>query len=215
MGATPRNDSGAHPLIAGTGWQIAWNGSLPGSATDLKTLLNCDSLEQTWTAAPGANENKAINCVNWFEAFAFCIWDGGRLPTEAEWEYAAAGGSENRIYPWGLAAPTTSLAVFGCQVYPGGTCVVLAVGSAPIGNGKWDHADLAGNVWEWAFDWYAAYSASANSNFANTTTGSNRVVRGGYFASSASLLLAASREGPAPGYRSGGVGGRCSRAPRY
>ena len=49
--------------------------------------------------------NAAINCVNWFEAYAFCIWDGGFLPTEAEWNYAASGGSEQRYYPWSASFP--------------------------------------------------------------------------------------------------------------
>ncbi len=51
--------------------------------------------------APGTNETYAINCMTWYEAFAFWVWAGGRLPIEAEWEYAAAGGDENRLYPWG------------------------------------------------------------------------------------------------------------------
>ena len=49
-----------------------------------------------------------MNCVNWFEAYAFCIWDGGFLPSDTEWEYAAAGGSLQREYPWGSTAPGTA-----------------------------------------------------------------------------------------------------------
>ncbi len=48
----------------------------------------------------GSNENQPINCVTWYEAFAFCISDGGYLPTAAEWNYAAAGGSDQRAYPF-------------------------------------------------------------------------------------------------------------------
>jgi formylglycine-generating enzyme required for sulfatase activity len=59
-------------------------------------------------SAAGANEALPINCVHWYDAFQFCAWDGGWLPTEAEWEMAAAGGAENRRYPWGGALPNAS-----------------------------------------------------------------------------------------------------------
>jgi formylglycine-generating enzyme required for sulfatase activity len=56
----------------------------------------------TWTDTPGTQESQPIVCVNWYEAYAFCIWDGGFLPSEAEWENAAAGGSESARVPLGL-----------------------------------------------------------------------------------------------------------------
>jgi formylglycine-generating enzyme required for sulfatase activity len=66
------------------------------------TRLVCDPSFGTWTEGPGANETLPINCIDWYEAYAFCIWDGGFLPSEAEWEAAAGGGpSSARI----LGAP--------------------------------------------------------------------------------------------------------------
>jgi formylglycine-generating enzyme required for sulfatase activity len=56
----------------------------------------------TWTASVGGNENLPINGVNWWESYAFCIWDGGFLPSEAEWESAAAGGDQQRKISMGL-----------------------------------------------------------------------------------------------------------------
>jgi formylglycine-generating enzyme len=55
------------------------------------TNLACHSTNQTWTDTVGSHENLPINCINWYEAYAFCIWDGGFLPSDAESEYAAAG----------------------------------------------------------------------------------------------------------------------------
>jgi sulfatase modifying factor 1 len=108
--------AGANPNNASdTGWSTAWNASLDAGSEALATALKCFGSYQTWTDAPGsaAAESLPINCIDWFEAEAFCIWDGGRLPTEAEWNYAAAGGTQQRVYPWGSTAPDCSYANFG------------------------------------------------------------------------------------------------------
>ncbi len=215
--SAPPDGAGVNPAIAGTGWQSAWNASLPATqAVFMDTShLNCIATYQTWTNSAGTNENKAINCVDWYEAFAFCIWDGGRLATESEWEYAAAGGSENRLYPWGATAPDCTYANFltgSAYCGPGGTEAVAAVGSYVAGNGKWGHADLAGNVFEWAFDWYAAYSGSASTNYANISSGSLRVLRSGGFINGAGTLRAAYRISIAPVGPIYDFGLRCSRS---
>ncbi len=86
--------------------------------------LSCDASYQTWTHAPGGNESRPMTCVNWWEAYAFCIWDGGFLPSDAEWEYAAAGGSEQRRFPWGSTDPGTAnqYAIFGLAIPGYGDC---------------------------------------------------------------------------------------------
>src|SRR6185503_8188479 len=95
-GSKPKPGNGAHPLITGSGWDMMWDGSLPSDKAALTMALKCDSTYATWTDAPGVNENLPMNCITWYDAFAFCAWDKGRLPTEAEWNYAAAGGGEQR-----------------------------------------------------------------------------------------------------------------------
>ncbi|HEY2406444.1 MAG TPA: SUMF1/EgtB/PvdO family nonheme iron enzyme [Polyangiaceae bacterium] len=119
-----------------------------------ETNLKCDATSQTWTDAPASNEQKPVNCVTWYESFAFCIWDSGCLPTEAEWGYVAAGGDENGLYPWGAAAPS-SVRV---------SATIVNVGSVPTGAGRWTHQDLAGGVYEWMLDEYDAawYSGAGN-----------------------------------------------------
>ncbi|HXK19323.1 MAG TPA: SUMF1/EgtB/PvdO family nonheme iron enzyme, partial [Polyangiaceae bacterium] len=131
------------------GWDSSWNASLDTNATTLKAALNCAPGYQTWTDAAGsaAEESLPINCVDWFEAEAFCIWDGGRVPTDAEWNYAAEGGAAQRQYPWGSAAPDCShsnyydLTAGFCTTPPTGG--VNRVGSeSPTGDGLYGQADL-------------------------------------------------------------------------
>jgi len=213
-GTPPPVGAGAHPSIAGTGWDSAWDDAMPATQAELMDHLHCSPGSETWTDTADTNETYAINCVNWYEAQAFCAWDGGRLPTEAEWEYAAAGGNENRLYPWGSAAPDASLA----NCYYGGNTLLLAVGSRPLGAGRWGQQDLAGGVWEWTFDWYdeSWYSnASATEQDAcNVTTATYRALHGGAWASLGdSYLRAACRSHLFPLHWSYGAGLRCARTP--
>ncbi len=219
-GTPPAVGAGAHPLIANSGWQAAWNASLAASQAALKGNLKCDATYQTWTDAPGANESYGINCVSWYEAAAFCAWDGGRMPTEAEWEYASAGGSDNRLYPWGSQAPNNTRAVFNCQ-FGGdpGACSfddLAPVGSTPAGNARWGHRDLAGGMWEWNLDWYADgwYSGGGAvcSNCANLDAASSRGIRGGGWIDNPLALRVALRNSRTPTARGEYVGARCARS---
>lgn len=112
----PADGSGAHPKIANSGWNPEWTtrNLLPADTNALKSAIGGG----TWTASAGASELRPITNVTWFMAFAFCVWDGGRLPTNAEWGYAAAGGGEQRLYPWTGSSVDTSYAAYNCAVSP-------------------------------------------------------------------------------------------------
>ena len=212
-GTPPAVGAGAHPAIAQSGWKASWNGAMPASRAALEGNLRCDDAAATWSDAPGGAEAAAINCVSWYEAFAFCAWDGGRLPTEAEWEYAAAGGDENRLFPWGGASPTTAtaLAAWGKS----GAKATDAVGGHPTGDGRFGQRDLAGGVWEWALDAYASgWYAGAGSGCTDcaSLSGSSRVYRGGSFADqNATYLRGAARSVDVPSFRHHVLGFRCAR----
>jgi sulfatase modifying factor 1 len=220
--SAPAQGAGANPAIPGSGWQSAWNWSLAPTEATLRAMLDSpNTTYDTWTNSPGttAQESRAINMVEWAQAFAFCIWDGGRLPTESEREYAAAGGAENRLYPWGSAEPTCRYANFfpgaPCRPdAPGGFGEVAPVGSFPAGNGKWGHADLAGNVEEWALDVYGTYQAGSRTDYANTSNAfAPRIVRGGSLNSfTVYYLRAAYRTAWYPNNMSTAFGLRCARA---
>jgi formylglycine-generating enzyme required for sulfatase activity len=214
-GNKPATGSGKNPNNAlDPGWDSAWTSLLPLDQSALKAAIKCASSTQTWTDSPSTKENRPINCVTWYQAYAFCIWDGGRLPTEAEWYYAAAGGNEQRHYPWSNPWDSTTIDDT-YAVYCGGSCDVRDVGiKSPKGDGKWGHADLAGNVWEFVLDWYRSpYLAGACANCANLTPGSMRVVRGGGAENGDMYLGAACRGTHEPEVPSDGAGLRCVRTP--
>jgi sulfatase modifying factor 1 len=110
-GTAPAADAGAHAQIAGSGWDPTWNDQLESSTPELVAAVKCFTLCQTWTDAALDNESLPMTCITWYEAMVFCLWDGGYVPTEAEWDYAAAGGSEQRVYPWSSLAGRRVLTV--------------------------------------------------------------------------------------------------------
>jgi formylglycine-generating enzyme len=218
----PATGAGAHARISWSGWDPGWNPWLVPDRAALLAAIKCNATYQTWTDAPGANEVRPMNCVSWYEAQAFCAWDGGYLPTDAEWNYAAAGGDQQRAYPW--SNPPSSLTADGSYAsYLNGTncqgdglpgCALtdlVLVGTKPSGDGRWGQSDLAGNVTEWTLDWFSVYPNPC-ADCANLTVASERVLHGGSFGQSAFYMRMRSRSPLSPMSRSPGVGIRCARA---
>ncbi|WP_437332438.1 formylglycine-generating enzyme family protein [Sorangium sp. So ce394] len=226
-GSQPAADAGAHPGIPGSGWNPAWNGELPADAAALRASVMCNPDNpdmRTWTEEAGAQEHLPMNCVSWYVAFAFCAWDGGRLPTEAEWNYAAAGGGEQRQYPWSNPPESTTIdasyASYDCRESAAPGCTfqsdfsdIVPVGSrSPKGDGRWTQADLGGSMREWTLDGYGTYPAECV-DCANLTDTSNRVVRGGSSFGAPSYLLTSARVSVAPSAPYYSLGMRCARRP--
>ena len=155
-------------------------------------------------------EGHPVNCVDWHQARAFARWAGGRLPTEAEWEYAARSGGKVRKYPWVGEPATCSHAVMddggnGC----GQGRTTWPVCSKPSGNTEQGLCDMAGNVWEWVEDVYTdSYSSAPTDGTARTTGGALRVRRGGSWFNTAGRLRVANRGRDSPGVRGSDLGFR-------
>ena len=135
-----------------------------------------------WSTTP----DHPVVIVTWEEADAFCQKVGGRLPTEAEWEYAARGGRDGAIYPWGNETPADDP-------------------SLPNG------ADSAGNVWEWTADVGTLYREDPVTDPEGLASGSTRIVRGGSFGDAASNLRVSNRTPNRPDRVNVNVGFRCAR----
>jgi formylglycine-generating enzyme len=176
VGYRPPPGSGKHAYLNGgrglavtnyagsfePGWLVSYGTGVEPTAENLAC-----NVAATWTPSPSSHENLPVNCVNWYESYAFCIWDGGFLPSDAEWGYAAAGGSEQRAYPWGAAEPgeASEYAFYDCH-YPVGitaNCNVVIrmqmtaaniapVGMLPRGAGRWGQLDLEGNMGQRVLD---------------------------------------------------------------
>jgi sulfatase modifying factor 1 len=187
------------------GWTTAYD--LEGGAEALLEALHCN--DGTWSDELGTNDQLPINCVPFKIAYTFCVWDGGRLPTNAEWNFAAQGGGEQRVYPW--KAPIEGPAISDTYATYEPAVGPSIVGFTPKGNGRWGHADLAGNVYEWVMDYYQEeYSRECN-DCLNTDTSGERILRGGSYMSTGEGLSAAYRASGDPNQTISQIGFRCAR----
>jgi formylglycine-generating enzyme len=236
-GWRPDNGSGKHMHLNGgqglidlafpEGFELGWRNEYLAHTAPNDTNLSMDSGEPdpyaTWTSTAGQNETRPINRLTRHEAYVFCIWDGGFLPSDAEWSYAAVGGGEQRTYPWGSNPPdnTKHWAVYGC-LFGGdsGTCRDYH-NIAPVGQtdgiGLFGQLDLLGNVAEWTLGATSAPECDDCAEVSLDVEGEpvGAPCRGRAFDDDAAALLSTScfDDSHPNDYRARTVGVRCARSP--
>ena len=139
---------------------------------------------------PTAYDGLPVVNVSWETADALAAWRGGHLPREAEWEFAARG-TDGRMFPWGnerdLSRHNGDDGADAMAMPDGskdGFAGLAPVGMFPRGASPFGVMDMAGNVWEWVYDWFAPFPDSAVTDYHGPSQGERKVLRGGSYSSS-------------------------------
>jgi formylglycine-generating enzyme required for sulfatase activity len=181
------------------GWSFVFAGLLPDGFPETRAVAHAPWWRQVhgadWRHPEGPDsdlEGRAdhpVVHVSWNDATAFCSWSGARLPTEAEWEFAARGGLAGQRFPWGSELEPGGvhrMNVFQGSFPADNTCADGYAGAAPVdaygANGFGLH-NMTGNVWEWCADWFDPYyyGASPLEDPPGPPRGTHRVMRGGSY----------------------------------
>jgi formylglycine-generating enzyme required for sulfatase activity len=214
------------------GWSFVFAGQLGNAAKDVDVPPGLP----WWRRIAGANwrnpegpdssvvdrENHPVVHVSWADASAYADWAGKRLPTEAEWEFAARGGMEQKLFPWG--DELTPGGQHLCNIWQGqfpeiNTAEDGYEATAPVDayppNG-FGLSSIAGNTWEWCVDWFSSdfHLVATRVNPQGPDAGSAKVIRGGSFlchASYCNRYRVAARTSNTPESSTSNMGFRCAR----
>lgn len=212
------------------GWSFVFASFLPSALRRISRRTEaapwwCAVDSATWREpeGPGSDtagrEHHPVVHVSWHDAQAYCRWAGGRLPTEAEWEYAARGGLEQQRYPWGNEL--TPGGEHRCNIWQGhfptkNTEEDGYRATAPVDAyepNDFGLYNMVGNVWEWCADWWATdHGAGPHTDPRGPATGSTKVIRGGSYLchrSYCNRYRVAARTSNTPDSTSGHMGFRC------
>jgi sulfatase modifying factor 1 len=212
------------------GWSFVFGGFLPDDFPPTRAVAHAPWWRQVegadWRRPEGPHstlegrDDHPVVHVSWNDALAYCAWAGTRLPTEAEWEYAARAGLDGAVFPWGNDLEPDGehrMNVFQ-GVFPQqntgadghlGTCPVDAY--EPNGLGLYN---VTGNVWEWCADWFHAtfHTRDTRTNPLGPPSGTNRITRGGSYLCHDSYCRryrVAARNSLTPDSSTGNTGFRC------
>jgi sulfatase modifying factor 1 len=226
--------TGHRTAAEGYGWSFVFDGLLPAGFSPTKRVTGAPWWRQVegadWAHPEGPRSAIAdrhdhpVVHVSWDDASAFCAWVDGRLPTEAEWEYAARGGRVGCRYPWGddlEPGGEHRMNVFQGTFPRHNTLADGYAGTAPVEgfapNGYGLH-QMTGNVWEWTADWFdpAYYHVSPRRDPPGPPAGAARVMRGGSYlchASYCNRYRVDARSSNTPDSSTGNLGFRVARSP--